>query len=125
MSRDKFPGTSLEYCPHDCPNCGGPCYIPGGEREAQCIEKECVFYNEDTWVGWLMRLDDTGDPPIGCTEKDFFDDEPTHPGITFAGIPITPIAGTTLDTYGNLVGKTRLPDETDEEYRERLLGIWS
>ena len=109
-------GTAQEYCPHECPNCGGPAYIPGGEREAKCIERACVFYDADTWVGWTMRLDDTGDPPVDCTEPDFFD-EPTQPNAAHYG--------SYLDTYGAVLGKPRIAGESDDAYYTRLLSTWS
>jgi len=106
MSQDNLAGSAADYCPHECPECGGPCYIPGGEREAQCIEKGCVFYNEETWVGWIMRLDDSGDPPIGCTEADYYPED------------------SNLDAYGKLINTPRHPGEDDFAYYDRLLGSW-
>ena len=146
MSLDEFAGSSADYCPHECPNCGGPAYLGLGVP-AKCIERGCVFYDEDTWVGWLMRLDDTGDPPVDCDEPDFFDEEPTQPqpyGITFKGIPCkgttsgrfstykvggqdppTQGYGDYLDEYGKLIGIERIDGESDVDFQKRMLAIWT
>jgi hypothetical protein len=128
---DEFVGSAGDYCPHECPNCGGPAYIGGPLYPAKCIEKDCVFYDEDTWVGWLMRLDDSGDPPPGCTEPDFFalDDEPTNPGFgtprVWNAVTSTKTWGNYLDTYGAVLGKTRKPGESDDDFYTRLLSTWN
>jgi len=106
---DNFAGSPADYCPHDCPNCGGPAYVGGPEFPAKCVEKSCVFYDEDCYVGWIMRLDDTGDPPIGCDAPDYYPDELDDP----------------LDKYGAIMACPRKTGESDDDFYQRLFDVWA
>jgi hypothetical protein len=64
-----------------------------------------------------MLVDDTGDP-------DGFDieDEPTEPRFSWLppARPNTGSAWFSLDTWGSVLNCPRLPNEDDDDYRQRL-----
>lgn len=86
--------TLNDVCPHPCVQCGEPSYI-GFNVPPLCTNRACHNFDQDTWADWVMAQPDDGDPPIGCTEPDFFDlddeakTDPYSYGIPFAGVPIT------------------------------------
>ena len=43
--------------PHDCIDCGEPCYIPFG-LSPLCTNRECQHFDEDTWVEHVLLLPD-------------------------------------------------------------------
>lgn len=72
MSEDPKTGSA----PHDCVECGAPCYIPFG-LSPQCTNRQCQHYSEDCWVRHVLELPDE---EVG-QEFDIEDDEATDPWI--------------------------------------------
>lgn len=124
-----------DAAPHECPECASPSYIGFG-TQARCVSRECLFYCSQLWAEWVMLLPDDGMPKD--SEPDFFDleEEDTNPGFfvhpsfnaqgTLTGrLPATKTWGNYLDTYGAVLGKTRKPGESDDDFYDRLLATWS
>jgi len=63
--------------PHDCPQCGEPCYIGFGIN-ARCTNRECQWYDKDLWVEHVLSLPDEPDHIFPSLD---IEDAPTQPKV--------------------------------------------
>lgn len=76
-----------DYTPHDCPQCGHPAYI-GFATNPVCSNRDCQWFDTDTWVGHVMSLPDAGDP---LDEIEDADTEPKGVGMFGWGRGLLPL----------------------------------
>ena len=97
--------------PHDCPQCGEPCYLPF-TGPPKCTSRACMHFDQEIWCEHIMETpeDESGE------EFEIDEDAETDPYLTYPNIQSPSPLGIDIDSLRKQVQKY-LDDKDDDKLR--------